>query len=293
MLFVGPHLLWYWFKVSRASRDLIKSHPKDMPVPDAGSAGGAGSGEPKSGDAWLLTALDLKFAEQERAIERLLDQVLSCRPGPELLSETAQEREPVWEVSDLDAVATLQPALEPEHACKISAGEEPKPDSRTAQRFLWSRTQLMRERWKPDPPLKSFVKGPLDGYMGIVVIVNLIFMVVMTQWMGSKAHALLNLPPSSRWNLPENFFEVSEYVFFAVFFLDVVIRILVLRREWYYDNREGFMYLNIFDACVVLVNAFELIILPLQLARCWSSEVWARQGLETSFATTRVEASRS
>lgn len=24
-------------------------------------------------------------------------------------------------------------------------------------------------RWEPDPPLKSFVKGPLDGYMGIVV----------------------------------------------------------------------------------------------------------------------------
>eukprot|EP00435_Cladocopium_sp_Y103_P001636 s2030_g1.t1 len=48
-------------------------------------------------------------------------------------------------------------------------------------------TQVMSERWEPDPPMKSFVKGPLDGYMGIVVLVNLTFMIVMTQWMGRLA----------------------------------------------------------------------------------------------------------
>ena len=33
-------------------------------------------GEMKSENAWLLSALDRKFAEQEKALHRLLDQVL-------------------------------------------------------------------------------------------------------------------------------------------------------------------------------------------------------------------------
>ena len=47
--------------------------------------------------------------------------------------------------------------------------------------------------------------------------------------------------------------------------LDVLVRIIVLRQEWYFDPRQGFMFLNIFDACVVAVNAFELLIMPLPL----------------------------
>ena len=58
-----------------------------------------------------------------------------------------------------------------------------------------------------------------------------------------------------------------RFVFFVLFLLDVLIRIWVLRREWYFDSREGFMYLNVFDACVVFVNAFELLILPMSLAQ--------------------------
>ena len=49
--------------------------------------------------------------------------------------------------------------------------------------------------------------------------------------------------------------------------MDVLLRIAILGHEWYCNRREGFMFLNVFDACVVAVNAFELLILPLRLRK--------------------------
>ena len=58
-------------------------------------------------------------------------------------------------------------------------------------------------------------------------------------------------------------FEIAEGVFFTIYIVDVLVRIIVLRREWYYDDQEGIMFMNIFDALLVLVHAFELMLLPL------------------------------
>ena len=57
-------------------------------------------------------------------------------------------------------------------------------------------------------------------------------------------------------------FELLEYVFFGIYLLDVVVRMATLRREWYFDQIEGIMYLNIFDGVLVLMNLFELLVLP-------------------------------
>eukprot|EP00913_Durusdinium_trenchii_P004420 g4099.t1 len=110
---------------------------------------------------------------------------------------------------------------------------------------------------------KAFVKGPLDGYMGIVVLVNLIFMILETQWTAANADSMLNVGPPPEWGIGETFFQVAEYVFFSTYAIDVLVRIIILRSEWYYDKREGIMFLNVFDACVVAVNAVELLLLPL------------------------------
>jgi len=128
-------------------------------------------------------------------------------------------------------------------------------------RFLG--TQVMSERWTPDPPLKQFVKGPLDGYMGLVVIINLVFMIMMTQWMGSVADLSLGIGSveDTQW-IDEYFFEVAEYVFFTLYVMDVVVRAYVLGREWLWDPRLGFMYLNVFDAVLVCLNVFELFLFP-------------------------------
>ncbi|CAK9045813.1 unnamed protein product [Durusdinium trenchii] len=121
----------------------------------------------------------------------------------------------------------------------------------------------MSEKLEPDPPMKAFVKGPLDGYMGIVVLVNLIFMILETQWTAANADSMLNVGPPPEWGIGETFFQVAEYVFFSTYAIDVLVRIIILRSEWYYDKREGIMFLNVFDACVVAVNAVELLLLPL------------------------------
>ena len=57
-------------------------------------------------------------------------------------------------------------------------------------------------------------------------------------------------------------FDIIEGIFFAVYLLDVVVRMIVLRKEWYFDEVEGIMYMNMFDAILVLVHGFELMLLP-------------------------------
>ena len=49
----------------------------------------------------------------------------------------------------------------------------------------------------------------------------------------------------------------------------------MLRREWYYDPQEGFMYLNIFDALLVGLSTIELILLPAVLTAGGSNEFQA------------------
>ena len=37
-------------------------------------------------------------------------------------------------------------------------------------------------------------------------------------------------------------------------------------KEWIYDPRQGIMYLNLFDACLVCLNIFELFLFPILVA---------------------------
>ena len=75
---------------------------------------------------------------------------------------------------------------------------------------------VMKERWEPEPFWKVFVKGPLDGYMGIVVLINLAFMILDTQSTGATADFALGLSEDAGWNIDENFFQVAEYIFFSM-----------------------------------------------------------------------------
>ena len=75
---------------------------------------------------------------------------------------------------------------------------------------------VMKERWEPEPYWKVFVKGPLDGYMGIVVLINLGFMILETQSTGAAADFSLGLSPDAGWNIHDDFFQVAEYIFFSM-----------------------------------------------------------------------------
>ena len=49
----------------------------------------------------------------------------------------------------------------------------------------------------------------------------------------------------------------------ARYVTDVLVRMCVLRSEWYFDLREGWMYMNFFDLILVSVHTFEILLLPL------------------------------
>lgn len=51
----------------------------------------------------------------------------------------------------------------------------------------------------------------IRGYMGIVVLVNLAFMIHETQWVSASADAALDMGAEARWSVDETFFNVAEY----------------------------------------------------------------------------------
>ena len=75
---------------------------------------------------------------------------------------------------------------------------------------------VMKERWEPEPFWKVFVKGPLDGYTGIGVLINLAFMILETQSTGATADFSLGLSSDAGGSIDENFFQVAEYIFFSM-----------------------------------------------------------------------------
>lgn len=71
----------------------------------------------------------------------------------------------------------------------------------------------------------------------------------------------------------------------------VANNMLCCTEEWVVDPRQGIMYLNLFDACLVCLNVFELFLFPLlvagiiQATRLCRSGVWKRApGLESMLA---------
>ncbi|CAE7449218.1 Scn10a [Symbiodinium sp. CCMP2592] len=100
-----------------------------------------------------------------------------------------------------------------------------------------------------------------DGYLGIIVLVNLGMMAAVAQITGHEADVSLGLAPPEIVTVAPAF-DIIETVFFVVYLLDVVVRMFVLRKEWYFDEVEGIMYMNMFDAILVLVHGFELLLLP-------------------------------
>lgn len=226
----------------------------------------------KISSQFLVELLDAKFAQQEQLIRKLIKD-----PVPEFPVETLDLQQLGAQTSRVEPLEVKEPVLEvcdldfPE---KFEEEEDEELKPQTASKGAGLRSgklgvTVMKERWEPEPFWKVFVKGPLDGYMGIVVLINLAFMILETQSTGAHADFSLGLSPDAGWNIDENFFQVAEYIFFSMYSLDVLVRIIILRHEWYFDPRQGFMFLNVFDACVVAVNAFELLIMPLFV---WGSD---------------------
>ena len=228
-----------------------------MPVPGDGSP--SKDVQPwENMDFWLAT-LDAKFAQQEQVIRELFSSTgkgaVSESPRflpPRLLEAESALSKPEMAVFHKSSVASDQ-----------NSQEEPKRTVKPTKRTIKTLgAQVMSEKWVKDPPMKAFVKEKLDLPIGIVVFVNVILMIIESQWVGGGTDVSLGLTESYDTFLTKAFFETTEYCFFTIYLLDLVIRILVLRSEWYFDIKKGLMYMNIFDAFLVLLNFLELIVLP-------------------------------
>ena len=107
----------------------------------------------------------------------------------------------------------------------------------------------------------NFVIGILDGVMAVLVCIHLALMIAMSEIEVETSRFYLGLSemPSDRW---QNYFEIAELFFFFVYLLDVMLRVCLLRSRWPYDPQHGtVMFMNLFDAFLVIVNAVELMLM--------------------------------
>ncbi|CAE7451133.1 CACNA1H, partial [Symbiodinium pilosum] len=141
-----------------------------------------------------------------------------------------------------------------------SPQSESRHNTHTTVRVLGK--EVVREKLRANQPFKAFVKKGLDSYMALVVLANLGCIIAMTEWTVSQTSEALGLPHTGWEGVSLETFEIFEFIFFAIYLVDVLLRIITLGREWYYDQMEGIMYLNIFDGVLVLINLFELVALP-------------------------------
>lgn len=53
----------------------------------------------------------------------------------------------------------------------------------------------------------------------------------------------------------ESFFDSTEYAFFALYLADLLIRLVVLKKEWYFDRERGHMYMKLGAYMAVALRA--------------------------------------
>jgi len=108
--------------------------------------------------------------------------------------------------------------------------------------------------------------GPLDILAGIIILINALFLVVEMQQRGSAAESILRMYPEwpTDTDRPE-IYEDIEYAFLAFYVCETVLRITVLRKEWYYHPEEGIQWGNFLDALIVLFGLTDLVIAKIVL----------------------------
>ncbi|CAK9024321.1 Sodium channel protein type 11 subunit alpha (NaN) (Sensory neuron sodium channel 2) (Sodium channel protein type XI subunit alpha) (Voltage-gated sodium channel subunit alpha Nav1.9) [Durusdinium trenchii] len=114
-----------------------------------------------------------------------------------------------------------------------------------------------------EAPKNKVPSGNLDMLIAGVVVINVIMMIIHSQWVAWKSEVELNLIEPSDSMFSTQAFDVIEYIFFSIYCSDMLVRMIVLRKEWYFDPKVGVMYMNIFDAFLVLLNFTELFMIPL------------------------------
>ena len=207
---------------------------------------------------WFVRLLDRKFQQQERQLREML--MHFGQDGSSFTFNVEAEKAPLVTAS-MEIVESERPEVDAKKSRsegKNSDAKDPKEKSSKQRRTL---ARVMGEDLQ-DPPFKAWVKTSLDAYMGLIVVVNLSLMMVSAQIAGSRADYSLDLSSQEPPMLVEDVIHVLDFFFFGIYILDVLVRMVVLKKEWLLDPLDGIMYMNIFDAGLVLVHGLELLVLP-------------------------------
>lgn len=109
--------------------------------------------------------------------------------------------------------------------------------------------------------LRTFVAGNLDVFTGIVVVLNLLVMVVEGEYLATLADASLGVTSYSTWSPGTgDILQQCEYVFVFIYLIDLILRLLVLRSEFFYTELERIHWFNILDGCIVIMNVADVIL---------------------------------
>jgi len=257
-----------------------------MPLPDK-------EGEWPEQQEWFTKVLERMFQEQEHVIQHMLNRALGnqypsnlptddCDDLPDIpverLPDLQEIREPKEREKDEKAESEI---LELEaHAVDAvdatAAKEKAETELIPITAALRAMTMdlilqegkkaalgvnFMAELREEGSHRTNFVIGILDGVMAVLVCIHLALMIAMSEVEVETSRFYLGLSemPSDRW---QNYFETAELFFFFVYLLDVLLRVCLLRSKWPYDPQQGtVMFMNLFDAFLVLVNVVELMLM--------------------------------
>lgn len=225
------------------------------------------------GKEWFLWVLDSKFRDQEQAIQQMLDRALLQLELREDIGITTPgifgggrqtSRDSAAEGNFVRESNLIPVTVAPETPVKTSPTVEDLEVAKIQEKMGTQAYSKKNVHLESSKPLTACVQGPLDVAMAVLVCIHLFFMVAMIELEEGDSRFSLGLSsgPSDASNWSE-FFQISEYVFFCIYFFDVMIRVYAFRWGWCFDPFGGLMFMNIFDALLVVLGAFDLFLLPL------------------------------
>lgn len=226
---------------------------------------------------WFISALEQRFAQQEAVIRRLLDDHLQLlRSGPsgaaavepgleQILAVDAAPGEAVPK-QDVVAEAPLETTIKVEDGGKDNGKALHSQRTTTSHRHatkLEKHVLTDMSEMEDASRYREWVKGPLDVCIAVVVMLNFVWMAAWTQEVGHQADVSLGIAEPRASNssvLTADVFLAVDVAFCSIYVLDVLARMLVLRREWLYDEVDGFMFTNVFDLLLVLIHVLEIVL---------------------------------
>jgi len=108
---------------------------------------------------------------------------------------------------------------------------------------------------RPLGRVRQWMDGPFEIIMAQFIVLNCTVMFIQQHFRGCDANALLGLGSNCVWPYAETFFADIEHFFNCVFIVELVIRLIVLRRDFFRSKA------NLLDSAIVLITAIDAYII--------------------------------